>query len=62
VLGLLVDLEPKQAEVLNTICTGPLISNAELEAAGAFTLPPKTKKTKKKPGTIHMFDSEQDSD
>jgi Type ISP C-terminal specificity domain len=58
VLGLLVELEPQQAELLNKISAGPLISNAELEAAGAFTLPPKTKKTKKKSGTIHMFEAE----
>jgi hypothetical protein len=58
VLGLLVELEPQQAELLNKISAGPLISNAELEAAGAFILPPKTKKTKKKSGTIHMFEAE----
>ena len=58
ILGLLVELEPKQSELLNRICAGPLISNAELEAAGAFTLPPKIKKTKKKSGTINMFDAE----
>ena len=56
VLGLLLELEPQQAEVLNKICAGPLISSAELESAGAFTLPPKPKKSKrKKSDTIHMF-------
>ena len=55
VLGLLVELEPQQAELLNKLCAGPLISNVELESAGAFTLPPKPKKSKKKAGTIHMF-------
>lgn len=59
VLGLLTELEPEQAELLNKICAGPLISNTELEAAGAFALPPKTKKTNKdKSGTIHMFEGE----
>ena len=36
VLGLLVDLEPKAAALLECICTGPLISRAELTAAGVF--------------------------
>jgi len=60
VIGLLVELEPKQADLLEHICAGPLISNDELEAAGAFTLPPKPKKTtkKKKTGTPHMFETE----
>jgi hypothetical protein len=39
VLGLLVDLEPSQAAALDAVCQGPLIGNAELEAAGAFVLP-----------------------
>lgn len=59
VLGLLIELEPKQANLLERICAGPLISNDELVAAGAFTLPPKPKKTtKKKTGTPHMFETE----
>lgn len=45
VLGRLVALEPKQAELLENICAGPLISEAELEAARAFEVPAKgTKK------------------
>jgi hypothetical protein len=36
VLGRLVMLEPKQADLLNRICAGPLRSAEELRAAGAF--------------------------
>jgi hypothetical protein len=39
VLGLLVDLEPAQATLLEKICTGPLISADELATAGALTIP-----------------------
>jgi hypothetical protein len=57
VLGILVELEPKQAELLDKICAGPLISSDDLESAGAFTLSPKPKKTKEKAiGTAHLFE------
>ena len=36
VLGLLVDLEPQAAQLLERICSGPLISDADLKAAGAY--------------------------
>lgn len=36
VLGLLVDLEPQAAALLERICSGPLVTQAELEAAGVF--------------------------
>ena len=36
VLGLLVELEPAQADLLERICSGPTISTAELHAAGAL--------------------------
>lgn len=36
VLGLLVDLEPQADELLARICAGPLVTQAALEAAGAF--------------------------
>jgi hypothetical protein len=39
VLGLLVDLEPKQAELLEKICAGGLISANELASAGALATP-----------------------
>ena len=48
-LGLLVELEPNQAELLERICSGPLISESQLKAAGALEVPPIIKKSKKKP-------------
>lgn len=39
VLGRLVALEPKQADLLNRICAGPLRSAQELGAAGALAMP-----------------------
>lgn len=36
VLGLLVDLEPEAARLLERICVGPLIEAAALRAAGVF--------------------------
>jgi len=36
VLGLLVDLEPSQAETLERICSGSLLSATDLENAGAL--------------------------
>ncbi len=48
VLSLLVELEPQQAELLDRICAGALISEDELRTAGAFTVEdaPKPKKLK----------------
>jgi hypothetical protein len=39
VLGRLIALEPKQADLLNRICAGPLRSADELGAVGALALP-----------------------
>ncbi len=52
VLAMLVELEPKQAELLDRICAGPLISEEELKAAAAFepTETPKRKKAKTEQG------------
>jgi hypothetical protein len=58
VLGLLVDLEPMQADLLERICAGPLISGAELKAAGALEVPAVPKKPKnKKEKPLHLFNS-----
>jgi hypothetical protein len=38
VLTLLVDVEPEQATLLDTVCDGPLISEAELRAEGVIGL------------------------
>jgi hypothetical protein len=43
VLGLLIDLEPIQATLLEEICSGALISEAELKEAGALGSPMKSK-------------------
>jgi hypothetical protein len=56
VLALLVELEPKQADLLERICAGPLISESELKTAGALEVPPPPKKpTKKKEKPLHLF-------
>jgi len=47
VLGWLVDLEPSQAELLDKICGGQLISGDELRNAGALEVPAKPKGGKK---------------
>jgi hypothetical protein len=39
VLGRLIALEPKQADLLNRVCAGPLQSAEELGAAGALAMP-----------------------
>jgi hypothetical protein len=38
VLGRLIELEPTQADLLDRVCSGPLISNDELLEAGALNL------------------------
>jgi hypothetical protein len=56
VLGLLVELEAAQADLLDRICAGPLIGVDELSASGALELPPKPKKqTKKKQAGPKLF-------
>ena len=47
VLGLLVKLEPKQADLLDRICAGPLFSKEVLQKAGALDKPIKSGKGKK---------------
>jgi hypothetical protein len=57
VLGLLVELEPAQKELLENICAGPLIDATELAAGGALEVPPKPKKhTKKKHAGPKLFE------
>jgi hypothetical protein len=57
VLGLLVDLEPAQAKLLEQICSGPVISAEELSASGALTVPAKPKR-KSKPQGPDLFGNE----
>lgn len=52
VLGLLIDLEPTQAQLLEEVCAGSLISETELKQAGALASPIKPKATKKPQNTI----------
>ncbi len=49
VLGWLVELEPQQAELLEKICAGPMITAEELRASGALEVPVAPKKSKKPP-------------
>jgi hypothetical protein len=48
VLGLLIDLEPQQAELLERICSGPLISAEDLAASAEDSVLAKPKSTKKR--------------
>lgn len=48
VLGLLVDLEPAQAKLLENVCAGPLINEDELHDILVVAKSGKTKKKKKK--------------
>jgi hypothetical protein len=50
VLGMLVELEPKQKDLLERLCAGPLISAKDLEGAGAFDVMAKKKQTE--PATL----------
>ncbi|HWQ93730.1 MAG TPA: type ISP restriction/modification enzyme [Clostridia bacterium] len=54
VLGLLVDLEPRQAHLLECICGGPIVSAAQLIAERPLTITtkPKTKKNKSQAPTL----------
>lgn len=40
VLGLVIELEPQQADLLEKICHGPLVTLDTLKAAGALQIPP----------------------
>ncbi len=54
VLAVLVELEPQQSELLDRICAGPLISEDDLKAAGAFEVkaPSKRRKPKGERGAV----------
>jgi hypothetical protein len=60
VLAMLVELEPQQAELLDRICSGLLISEEELKVAGAFEVRavPKRKKKKIEKGASLFEDSD----
>jgi hypothetical protein len=56
VLGWLVELEPQQADVLERICNGPLITLEDLEAAGALEAPAPRKRTTRSKQGGSLFD------
>ena len=47
VLGLLVELEPEQAELLEAVCSGAMVTEEELRAAGALAVEPRTARKKR---------------
>ena len=57
VLGLLVELEPVQAALLEKVCAGPTIPAEELRAAGALEVSATSKRKNKKPVGPSLFDS-----
>ena len=57
VLGLLIELEPKQAELLEKICDGPQFTVDQLNEANALVKPPaKSKKKKSLKGQKSLLD------
>jgi hypothetical protein len=56
VLGRLVELEPRQAELLGKICAGPLVSGEDLRTAGALDVPAADKKKAQAPTLPGLFD------
>lgn len=55
VLGLLVEIEPKQAVLLEKICSGPTLSATVLDEAGAFDIREKTRPRRKKSEKHSLF-------
>lgn len=56
VLGWLVDLEPAQARLLESICAGPMLTVEELRAAGALEVPAEPRRRKRKPEGPGLLD------
>jgi len=56
VLGLLIDIEPQQADFLERICAGELLSRETLNDAGALQLPPKRRRRKREKGQGNFLD------
>lgn len=56
VLGRLVELEPVQAGLLDSICAGALVSDEELRAAGALELPEEPRRVRRKPEHPSLFE------
>lgn len=60
VLGLLVELEPQQAKLLEKICGGPTITRSELESAGALQKTAKPKGKRPQSQTTNAFGEEDE--
>lgn len=60
VLGLLVELEPMQAKLLEDICNGPTITRSELDSAGALQKAAKPKGKKSKSQTTNAFSDDDE--
>jgi hypothetical protein len=60
VLGRLVDLEPAQAELLDKVCAGPLISSEELRLAGVLQDSAVAKPVAAEPSGPGLFDDLDD--
>ncbi len=60
VLGLLIDLEPRQAALLERVCAGPTISKEELRLEGALEVPNQPRRSPKsvEPGLFDATDSD----
>ena len=58
VLGMLVDLEPTQAILLEKICAGPTISADELRSAGSFEIPIEPKRRAHRTENLDLFDDQ----
>ena len=58
VIGLLIDLEPAQAALLDQVIAEPLISDEELRLAGAFESPSTTRRKARPQEGPKLFDSE----
>ena len=56
VLGLLIELEPQQDDLLERICSGGLLSREALEDANALELPPKRRRKKAAKGQKSLLD------
>jgi hypothetical protein len=56
VLGLLIELEPRQADLLERICSGDLLSRDTLEDANALELPRQKRRKKATKGQKKLFD------
>lgn len=61
VLTLLADLQADQAELLNEIAVGPLVTVNDLTAAGVLPVPEQTRKNAAKPASLTEIPSDPDT-